>query len=108
MLEEYCKYGWTLQAYLYTPRPSQQKSDLNEFIDRFKLLQIGIREFILQKIHGKTIVWSLQNYILYIDSAKLCQYRKWLYVMVCVLILTKVDKIITTNHIVNMRDEKKN
>jgi hypothetical protein len=46
------------------------KGNWNEFVDRFKLLSIGIQELILQKLHGKTIVWSLQNYILYIDSAK--------------------------------------
>jgi hypothetical protein len=43
---------------------------------------------------------------LYIDSAKLCQYKKWLVVIVCVLILIEVDKVIATNHIVNMKDEK--
>jgi hypothetical protein len=56
-------------------------------VDRFKLLSMGIHELILQKLHGKTILWSLQNYILYIESAKLCQYKKWLLVIVCVLIL---------------------
>jgi hypothetical protein len=43
------------------------KGSWNEFIDRFKLLSIGIHELILQKLRGKTIVWSLQNSILYID-----------------------------------------
>ncbi len=61
----------------------------------------------MQKLHGKTTIWSLQNYILYIDSAKLCPYRKWLLVIVCVLILTRVDKLIMANHIVSMRYEKK-
>ncbi len=59
---------------------------------------------ILQKLHGKTIVWSLQNYILEVDSAKLSQYRKWLSIIVCVLILTKVDRVVTTTHIVSMKD----
>ncbi len=75
-------------------------------MDRFKLLLMGIQDLILQKLHGKTIIWSLQNYNLYIDSAKLCQYRKWLPLIICVLILTIVDKVTTTNSIVNMRDEK--
>jgi hypothetical protein len=57
-------------------------------MDRFKLLLMGIHELILQKLYGKTIVWSLQNYILYIDSAKLCQYRKLLPIIFCVFILT--------------------
>ncbi len=100
-------YGWTLQAYLYTLRSCSQKGNWNEFVDRFKLLPIGIQELILQKIHGKKIVWSLQNYILYINGAKLYQYRKWLPIIVYVLILTKVDKLTLTNHIVSMRDEKK-
>jgi hypothetical protein len=68
---DHCTYGWTLQAYLYTPRACPQKGNWNEFVDRFRLLSIGIQESILQKLHGKTIVWSLQNYILYIDSEKL-------------------------------------
>jgi len=42
LFRNYYKYGWTLQAYLYTPRPCPQKGNLNEFIDRFKLLLIGI------------------------------------------------------------------
>jgi hypothetical protein len=29
-----------------------------------------------------------------------------MHVIVCVLILTRVDKITTTNHIVSMKDEK--
>jgi hypothetical protein len=100
-------YGWTLQAYLYTPRPCPQKGDWNEFVDRFKLLPISIQKLILQKLHGKIILWSLQNYILYIDSAKLCQYKKWLPVIICVLIITRMDKITTSTHIISMRDEKK-
>ncbi len=75
-------------------------------MDRFKLLTMGTHELILLKLHGKTIVWSIQNYILYIDNAKLCQYKKWLPIIVCVLILTQVDKVTTTNHIVCMKDEK--
>jgi hypothetical protein len=68
---------------------------------------MGIHELILQKLHGKTInVLSLQNYILYIDSANLCQYRIWLPVIVCVLILTWVDKITMINHIISMKNEK--
>jgi len=63
-------YGGTLKAYLYTPRSYPKKGDWNEFIDGFKLLLIGIWELILQKLHGKTTIWSLQNYILYIDSEK--------------------------------------
>jgi hypothetical protein len=82
------------------------KGDCNEFVDRFKLSPMGIQKLILQKLHGKTIVWSLQNYSLYIDSSKLCKYTKWLLVIVCVLILTRVDKVTTTNHIVSMKDEK--
>jgi hypothetical protein len=61
---------------------------------------------ILQKLHGKTIVWSLKIYILKVDSAKLSQYRKWLSIIVCVLILTKVDKVVATTHIVSMKDGK--
>jgi hypothetical protein len=52
-------YGGTLKAYLYTPRSYPKKGDWNEFIDGFKLLLIGIWELILQKLHGKTTIWSL-------------------------------------------------
>ncbi len=67
---------------------------------------MGIKELILQKLHRKTIVCSLQSYILYIDRTKWCQYRKWLSIIICVLMLTKVDKLTMINHIVSMRDEK--
>jgi hypothetical protein len=63
-------HGWTLHANLYTPRSCSQKGDWNQFVDRFKVLSMGIQKLILQKLHGKTIVWSLQKYIPYIDSAK--------------------------------------
>jgi hypothetical protein len=46
--------------------------------------------------------------MLYIDNAKLYQYRKWLPVIICVFILTRMDKIPSTNQIMSMRDEKKN
>jgi len=52
------------------------------------------------------VSFSMHLICLYIDSAKLCQYKKWLVVIVCVLILIEVDKVIATNHIVNMKDEK--
>jgi len=106
LLKYHYTYGWTLHAYLYTLRSSPQKGNWNEFIDKVKLLPISIQELILQKLHGKTNVWSLQNYILNIDNAKLHQYRKWLPIIVCIFILTRVDKITVTNHIVSMRDEK--
>jgi hypothetical protein len=32
--------------------------------------------------------------------------HKWLPIIICVLILTKVNKVTTTNHIVSMKDEK--
>jgi hypothetical protein len=51
------------------PKIMSTKGDWNEFVDRFKLLSISIQEVILQKLHGKTTIWSLQNYILYIDNA---------------------------------------
>jgi hypothetical protein len=72
LLVNHCMYGWTLHAYLYTPRSCPQKGDRNKFVDRFKLLPMGIQKLILQILHGKTIVCSLQNYILLIDSKKLC------------------------------------
>jgi hypothetical protein len=82
------------------------KGDWKEFVDKFKLLMISIQGLILQKLHGKKNVWSLQICILYIDSAKLYQYRKWLLLIICVFILTRVDKVTLTNDIVSMKDEK--
>jgi hypothetical protein len=35
---------------------------------------------------------------------KLYQHRKWLLVIICVTILTRVDKVIATNHILSMKD----
>jgi len=67
LFKDHCMYGWTLHAYLYTPRSCPQKGNWNEFMDKFKLLPMGIHKLILQKIYGKKTIWSLQNYILYID-----------------------------------------
>jgi hypothetical protein len=51
-------------------------------------------------------VWSLKNYKLYINITQLSYYRKWLLIIVCVSILTRVERVALTNHIVNMKDEK--
>jgi hypothetical protein len=51
-------------------------------------------------------VWSLKNYILYIDITQLSQYRKWLLIIICVFVLTRVKRITLTNHIVSMKDAK--
>jgi hypothetical protein len=51
-------------------------------------------------------VWSLQNYILHIDTPQLSWYKKWLLVIVCIFVLTRVEKVVVTNHIVSMKDEK--
>lgn len=71
LLKDHNTFGWTFQAYLFTPKACSQKWDYNEFIDRFKLLPINVQKIILQKIHGKIVVWSLQNYILHIDIPQL-------------------------------------
>jgi hypothetical protein len=105
LFKESCKYGWTLQAYLYTLRPSPQKNDLNEFIDRFKLFPICIRSSFYKKNMEKQLYGHYKIIFYTLIVQKLCQYQKWLYVIVCVLILTKVDKVIATNRIVSMRDE---
>jgi hypothetical protein len=68
LLKYHYTYGWTLHAYLYTLRSCPQKGNWNEFMDKVELLLISIQELILQKLHGKTNVWSLQNYILNIDN----------------------------------------
>jgi hypothetical protein len=38
---------------------------------------------------------------------KLCQYGKWLLIIICVFILTRVDKVTMTTHMIIMRDDKK-
>jgi hypothetical protein len=57
-------YVWVdiIGIFIY-PKIMSTKGDWNEFFDRFKSLLISIQELILQKLHGKTIVWSLQNYV---------------------------------------------
>jgi hypothetical protein len=56
LLTYHCTFGWTLQAYLFTPKTYSQKWAWCEFIDRFKLLLINVQEIILQKLHGKIVV----------------------------------------------------
>jgi hypothetical protein len=41
LLRHHCTYGWTLHAYLYTPRSCPQKCNWNEFVDRFRFLLIS-------------------------------------------------------------------
>ncbi len=68
LLKDHYTYGWTLQVYFSAPRTCPQERDWNEFVDGFKLLPICVQEMILHKLHGKIVVCSLQNYILYIST----------------------------------------
>jgi hypothetical protein len=62
-------YIWVDIACIFIyPKIMSTKGDWNEFVDGFKLLPISIQEVILQKLHGKTTIWSF-NYTLYIDNA---------------------------------------
>jgi hypothetical protein len=42
-----CTYGWKLQAYFFTLKICPQKQNWNEFINKFKLLPIGVQKMIL-------------------------------------------------------------
>ncbi len=90
---------------MFTPKACSQKWDHNEFIDRFKLLPINVQEIILQNYMENSCV-VISNYILHVDIPQLSQYRKWLLVIVCILVLTNVERVVMINHIVSMKDEK--
>ncbi len=42
------------------------------------------------------MVWNLKNRILIIDVSQLKNAKKWLLILVCLLIFTKIDRILTT------------
>jgi hypothetical protein len=42
------------------------------------------------------MVWNLKNRILIIDVSQLKNAKKWLLILVCLLIFTKIDQILTT------------
>jgi hypothetical protein len=44
LFRDHCTYGSILRAYLFTPRTYQQKKVWNEFVDKFKLLPIGVQD----------------------------------------------------------------
>jgi hypothetical protein len=42
------------------------------------------------------MVWNLKTHILIIDVSHLTNADKWLLILVCLLIFTKIDQILTT------------
>jgi hypothetical protein len=52
-------------------------------------------------------VWCIQLKILIIDIAQLMKYRKWLPIMVCLLMLIPIKKVATTYHIIKFYDKIK-
>jgi len=43
----HCMYGWTFQTHLFIAGACPQKWNWNGFIDKFKLLPIGVQKMIL-------------------------------------------------------------
>jgi hypothetical protein len=41
-------------------------------------------------------MWAPQNYILHIHIPQLFQYRKWFLVLICMLVLTRVERVVVT------------
>jgi hypothetical protein len=58
-----------------------------------------VKEFIFKKLHGNRMVWNLKIHILIIDVSQLTDAKKWLLILVRLLIFTKIDVILTYNFI---------
>lgn len=48
------------------------------------------------------MAWNLKNHILIIDVSQLTNVKKWLLILVCLLIFTKIDRILTTCNFIYM------
>jgi hypothetical protein len=52
-------------------------------------------------------IWCTQLKILIIDIAQLTRYRRWLLIMVCLLMLIPIKKVVATYHIIKFHDRRK-
>ncbi len=68
LFRDHYTYGWILQAYLFTLRTCPQTRDWNEFVDLGLNYYLMCSRIDLTKITW--VVWSLNNYIPYIDTTQ--------------------------------------
>ncbi len=84
------RYGWNFLNYLYTPRRNLKFDKWRTFFEKFKTLLENVQELIITKLHGGTKVWCIQLQTLIIDTTQLTKYRRWLLVIVCLLMLIPI------------------
>jgi hypothetical protein len=84
---------------LYTLRRAPKLDIWGNFVGKLRTLHKNVQELILKKLHGGTKVWCIQLEPLIIDIAYLIKYKRWLLVMVCLLMLIPVKKVPSTYQI---------
>jgi hypothetical protein len=75
---------------LYTPRRAPKLNTWGNFVEKFKTLPKNVQELIIKKLHGETKVWCIQLKTLIINTTQLMKYRRWLPIMVCLLMLIPI------------------
>ncbi len=84
--------------YLHTPRNTPEFDKWTCFVDKFESMSKRIQKLILKKLHGGIKVRCIQPCALIIDTTELTKYKRWLLVLVCLLTLTKINKIVATHY----------
>jgi hypothetical protein len=60
----------------------------------------------IEKLHGNMKTWCIQHKSLIIDTSKLTKYKRWLPILVYLLILLRIENIYTTHHVIKLLGHK--
>ncbi len=101
VLRQHCHYGWTWDDYIHTLRNKAKQGKWNCFADQFHELLKVVQELIFIKLHRGTKVWMLEKDIVTIYTKVLTKYKRWLPILVYLLMFIKIINIvIISNHYV--------
>jgi hypothetical protein len=62
---------------------------------------------IIEKLHGNTKTCCIQHLLLIIDASKLTKCRHWFPILICLLILLRIQNVYTTHHVIKLLDRRK-
>jgi hypothetical protein len=80
---------------------------MDSFMEFFWELPHNVQVLIIEKLHENTKTWCIQRKSLIINASELTKYRRWLPILVCLLILLKIENVHTTYHVIKLLDRRK-
>jgi hypothetical protein len=75
-------------------------------MENFQELPQNVQALIIEKLHGNMKTWCIEHKLLIIDAFELTKYRRWLPILVCLLILLRIENVYTTYHVIKLLDRR--